>query len=635
MPHGLDPAPLARGRFTGTPAGGLLDLRQPFGAELSKTAWDEGHHTPDLRAPRGRDGRHNIPRLGFHLYRLRGAHITGVMPRQFTSGATTWYTFDPSGRGAPLFARRTRTQVLSSGVAMQTSAVFQSSELASSWEEWSHALPWQVPAPIACRLLGDVAYQLDRDALAPIYASLPAAQRSALEQLYDLRILGEKRLRDRLSQSVPALTASLAAIRGASLAADCGKAALLHASHGSIRVLPDAANPLSVDVSQADNLTPPQVTWESWELLAIDPESGRFVLHPSVVVTDLLTDHVVGTPGSIGARSLSRSDVPWVDRDLLDALAAPVAVSGGGALPNLPAPGGVLEIDDNRSYLGAADFTNVGALIVRADDGKRPYVQLAQDWRFDADPAASEPTLVLDGLWLGAAGAVRDVVLAGSFRRVEVRACTLDPGGTAADGSPLPAVRIRVAGSVERLTLQSSILSAVVVEAGGLVERLEIFDSILDHTQPIDLSAGELAIERSTILGSVHALRLWASDSLFSADLQVVDTQHGCFRFSAAPQGSLVPHAYQSAFFADASALFVSVTFGEAGYGLLSSAPEVALLASDDDLDGKVSIHTGASNDGEMGAYNALLYPIKERALRTKVEEFLPFGLLPVFLRET
>jgi hypothetical protein len=68
---------------------------------------------------------------------------------------------------------------------------------------------------------------------------------------------------------------------------------------------------------------------------------------------------------------------------------------------------------------------------------------------------------------------------------------------------------------------------------------------------------------------------------------------------------------------------------------MLSNAPPVALLASGDDSDGQVGIHDGAENDGEMGAWNALLLPIKHRALEAKVEEFAPFGLLPVFVHET
>src|SRR5688572_29324590 len=45
MRHGLDPAPGPfAGRFTGTPPGGLADLRRPRGAELTGGPFDEYHY---------------------------------------------------------------------------------------------------------------------------------------------------------------------------------------------------------------------------------------------------------------------------------------------------------------------------------------------------------------------------------------------------------------------------------------------------------------------------------------------------------------------------------------------------------------------------------------------------------------
>src|SRR6185369_14677884 len=77
--HGLDPvpAPLA-GRFTRTLPGGIADLRNTRGAELAGGPFDEFHHTPDFRRPRGRDGRYGIAKLAFHLYRLASTALDGV-----------------------------------------------------------------------------------------------------------------------------------------------------------------------------------------------------------------------------------------------------------------------------------------------------------------------------------------------------------------------------------------------------------------------------------------------------------------------------------------------------------------------------------------------------------------------------
>jgi hypothetical protein len=636
-PHGLDPAqPRRDGRWSKTPPGALADLRHPFGAQLTGSAFDEYHRTPEVRAPRGRDGQYGIPRLVFHLFRLTSYRVEGVTPRAFGIAPNEWFTFDPSGRDVPLFARRTRAQALSTGTSSAMSTVFDTPILASAWEEWTSARAWELPAPIPNRLLADVAYQMDPSALAGVFAGLNAAERLALARLYDLRIPSERRLETLLATTTPALSGALQDIRLATLAPDCGKAVLLSGDEPSIQILPDGAAARPVDELQAEDLSDPTVIWASWQRAAIDAQRGRFVLRPVLVAaTDPLTDHHVGSPGVFGAGVHERAAIPWADPAWIAGPPGPTTlVSGGGAVPALAVAAGILLIEDSRTYTSAADNT-VEALAVRSVDGRRPYISLDADWGFTGSIADS--ILALDGLWLGASGAAPDVVLQGTWERVEIRASTLDPGGIAADGTALPSVSIRVEGAVERLVIQSSVISQIALAGTGSIQRLEITDSVVQADTAFDLPNTEVALVRSTVLGGASCLRLWASDCLFSGAVEAIDTQNGCFRFCAAHEDSLdhVPHPYQSAFFADASALFVSRTFGDPGYALLSEAPEVVLVASADDMDGQASIHTGASNDGEMGATNALLYPIKARALRAKVEEFMPFGLLPVFVVET
>ena len=645
-PHGLDPPSTAAGsrpgRWSGTPAGGLADLRHPFAAQLAGGPFDEYHHTPELRQPRGRDGQYGISRIVFHCFRLQSRLIEGVTPRAFApAGGDPFFTFDPSGRDVPLFARRTRSQTLAEDVAPTTSPLFGVSTFPSAWEAWTSARPWEIPAAIKCRLLGDVAYQFDPNRLAEVHSGLlTVAEKEALVRLYGLRVRSEARLAALLSPGTSPLASSLEAIRAATLAADCGKAVLLGSERWSIRILPDGRRPpdersaLPVAALQADDLSPAAVTWATWQQAAIDAERGRFVLAPTVSAPDLLTDHHGGFPGLLGAGVHERGQVPWVDPDWTATLAPSVLVSGGGTIPVGPTTGtGIIAIEDSRTYTAAADNLSASALLVSATDGRRPYLRIPQDWRFRAD---ADGTLALDGLWIGAEGAARDVVLEGDWERVEVRCCTLDPGGRAADGSELFAVGLRIEGTVERLVIQSSIVSRIDVASGGIVDRIDVRDSVLQSATPIDVEDGELHVERTTVFGDVSAWRLWASDSLFAGLVQVVDVQNGCFRFSAAHLDSQqqVPHPYQSAFFTDATSLFVSTTFGDPSFAVLSAAPEITLFSSADDRDGLVSIHEGAENDGEMGVWCALLYPVKQRALRAKVDEFLPFGLLPVFVNE-
>src|SRR5262249_39671382 len=94
--------------------------------------FDEYAHTPDVRRQHGLQGRWNIPKIVFHLFRLTSYRVTGATPVARAGGLT--YLFDASGRDVPLFAPRRRVD---------------------DCDAWRRALPWELPAPIPCRLLGD------------------------------------------------------------------------------------------------------------------------------------------------------------------------------------------------------------------------------------------------------------------------------------------------------------------------------------------------------------------------------------------------------------------------------------------------------------------------------------------------
>jgi len=129
-------------------------------------------------------------------------------------------------------------------------------------------------------------------------------------------------------------------------------------------------------------------------------------------------------------------------------------------------------------------------------------------------------------------------------------------------------------------------------------------------------------MERVTVFGELNVHRLWASEALITGVAEVTDTQNGCFRFSAAPEGSRLPKPYECHIIKDSKHYFTSRQFGQPGYGQLSqTAPE--------------EIRRGAENGSEIGAFSALINPIKLDSLRAKVEEYMPFGLVPIFILET
>jgi hypothetical protein len=95
--------------------------------------------------------------------------------------------------------------------------------------------------------------------------------------------------------------------------------------------------------------------------------------------------------------------------------------------------------------------------------------------------------------------------------------------------------------------------------------------------------------------------------------------QQGCARFTYFSPGSRVPHPYkcQPSSMAIASRVrpvFTSLIYGDPGYGQLSNhcAPEIT---------------RGADDEAEMGAFHNLYQPQRVSNLKTRLDEYLRFGM--------
>ena len=200
--------------------------------------------------------------------------------------------------------------------------------------------------------------------------------------------------------------------------------------------------------------------------------------------------------------------------------------------------------------------------------------------------------------------------------------------------TPIPLVILEIRGQVEELVVESAILGPIhetTSEADPCsIGRITICDSVVQSlvaAEPaLRTRIGEVHLERTTVFGDVVVNRLYASEALIQGVVRVTDNQHGCFRFSAAAGGasSRFPPQFESHVFGGGvpNHFFVSRRFGDAGYARLSqTAAEVVVR--------------GAENGSEMGAFSGLLGPVKLDDLRAKVAEFMPFGLIAQYLRET
>ena len=639
--HRLDVAPAPVGLFTRTPQGGTADLRSARSAELVDTPFDEFFRTVDVRRLRGLDGRFNIRKLNFHLFRRNSYEIDGADPYFMTDPGIPTYTFDPSGRDIPLFARGTDVT---------------SDADCSSPEEW------EIKKPIPCRLLGHAEYFLTARTLDEVTGAPPQVAQIVGEHFRSEGALAERLI----GLGTPGVRVQPWYRTLLALAiTDRSSKKHLYPDSVSVGLLGenDPTDPFLQQNVTSGNLgcrTVHPIPADTGVELIIDPELGRFARADQTEITDpppFARRYFYGFTGEVGAGAYPRGEiVPGGD------VAVP-AIPGNVTNPGVQGSQ-ILTFEDHRTYILLVPPTNtIANAVVQAGDAKRPYVRLstnvpggeAAEWT-PVDGGAAR--LRLDGVWFGALNdAHTDFIIAkadspaadGAFDwdEIIIENCTLDPGGARSDGKFIKPMRLFVLGRVRRLVISRSILGPIEIpcdedepEEAGFVETLEIRDSIVDATKvlvgeeerqvAIRSSEGEVRLHGVTVLGDLHADVLNATDTVVLGTVNVLDQFHSCFRFSAASPGGTLPKLYH----AEPKAIsegnplgpilpvyFHSLRFGDPGYG------EIALNAPE-------FLRTGSEVGSELGAFSWMLRPIRLSTVINKVEEFKPVGMLAQYLLE-
>jgi hypothetical protein len=641
--HRLDHAlPGLEGSVTRTPPGGTADLRSPRVSDVVNGPFDDLAHTLDVRRARGSYGRYNIPKLNFHLYRLQAFAIRLATPFDLGGGRLT---FDPSGRDIDLFQPRRRPD---------------------EGQPWSSVREWEVPAPLTCRRLNAAFFSLSDDVptsladeLGP-YVGLEYRTESGFRRMLEARLTPAQLVlhrSDLLEAALTALSPKLHLWPGAvavTIAASAGADPLLrHQARGA-----DLANWGAAIVVEADRRA------------LIDPLRGRILLTGAIGSGAALFAglHHFGLANPVGAGPFDRAATLSPEGSVTGTMPAGPTDAGGfftdpGPVDPVTLPtSGVHRVPTSKTYVpdlgGTQDWANVGPLTLEAADGERPFLRFEPD---AADPTITitaaaggdPPDLVLDGLWLGiqppdlAAMPLADptpvvparIVLEGDFRQVILRHCTIDPGGERArvlplSFQPIPAITLVVAGQVERLFIDrcitGPILEATSTGDACSARDIVIWDSIVQSLDPavpaVSSRIAAVELRRCTVFGDVTVNRLFASETLIQGLVRVTDTQHGCFRFSAAnaDPGRRLPPQFESHLVAPAIAnqFFTSRRFGDSGFAQLASIAPIGLLR-------------GGENRSEIGVFNRRLLAIRIADLETKITEFLPFGLVPQPILET
>lgn len=347
-----------------------------------------------------------------------------------------------------------------------------------------------------------------------------------------------------------------------------------------------------------------------------DPENGKFLfnINPAPAVSLAVSYHY-GFSGHTGAGSSHRPDP---DVSGLKIISGGGEITGAGMLNNH-----INQITDSLTYFPVTDKTGIGKMTLRASDRQRPYISLNQDWTLKGADDDSE--LYLEGMWIGSSVKSK-IILKGNFRCVVISHCTLDPGGDSdINNTLINPIVLEIAGHIDNLFINSCITGPILTIGSGFIENQVIRDSILqsvngDHA--LESGDGPVSMKNVTVLGGMKVHRLEASEILVTGKVDVTDSQHGCFRFSNAPKDSILPRKYESWLFDKyESHWFVSQKFGQPGYARLSESASA-------------EIANGAENGCETGAFNLLINAVKEESLMKKVEEYMPFGLIPIFIKE-
>ena len=184
-----------------------------------------------------------------------------------------------------------------------------------------------------------------------------------------------------------------------------------------------------------------------------------------------------------------------------------------------------------------------------------------------------------------------------------------------------------------RLSPQAQALLESAGQGRAWLNRLLLEDAYPLALAPAACAVAEATVHlnRVTVLGRVHARRLHATDSILHGFTVAEDTEDGCFRYSAALSGSRLPPRFNAAWLSGGAALFTSAAFGHPGYGQLLDTADRAIIAG---APGS-SLLAGSSAGVQLGAFPAQVVPAKDRALRVKYNEYLPFGLVPAIVHVT
>jgi len=612
------------------------DLRDANALELLDTPFDTAAHTADVRhisnaglgpAP---TGKHNIPSIGFFLWRLQAYTIEQSDARQQGSSGE-FYTFNSLGYDQPLFNPPRTEQEEGSALA--------NTHLA---EEIN------VPTPLRRR---------------PLYGEIEGLrQSSANGEDFSLQYFDPDRpiLEIFIDNHVTAIPSGRVLVCDLSEWRNPPTAKSYTRSDGISVVMP-------IEV-------------------AIDPVLGRLAFPSGVTHDPVRVSYAYGFSGDLGGGPYSRNvivpqppegsalwqvgvsqqvaDVPGqVYGTLVEAItewnSQPAGTTGVIAImdsctyqENLTGANAIQIPKGSQLCVVAADWPavedplNPGVFIRTPGELTpaeiRPHLIGNISARGTAPATDTNPgKLVLNGLLIEG----HLTVLAGNLGGLQVDHCTILPGF----GGMIVNAGSTSASKNAQLDIQFTRTISGQVALPESVPYFSASDSILDRAAAglaIYAPGANVSLQECTIFGNTEVRRLETSDTIFTGPVTVERRQAGCVRYSFVPENSNTPRRYRClpdlALAKRAAALgldsandlsnaertrvtrrvkpeFSSNHYGDADYAQLrrNIDPEFS----------DTSVITGAEDGSEMGAFNYLKQPQREANLRASLDEYLRLGL--------
>jgi hypothetical protein len=531
------------------------DLRDGYALQYLDSPFESVTHTADVRHIDIGRGRYNIPNVGLFLWRLQSYPLAGVTSRQVDS---TRFVIDPLGTTAPLFALPDTRPSLTGPTT-----------------------PLNVPLPLTRRTMRrDFAhyYGDSNDPATVVIAVNGAVQPRSSVTVCDLS--------DTTTGWAHQPTAGKIAIDP-----ELGRVAFGKAPAG-------------------------EVTASYAYGLAGDLGGGPYDKHAS------LAPYLVGTTWQAGVMRTPPPADPRIKPTLAD------AVKEWNQQP--PGSLGVIVLMESRT--------------LTEDQTQTKRIQIPEGSRL----------VIVSGLWPEEEGddpALPPARLTGRVAARSVRTHlngAVEVAGTAPADSPEPGSLVLMGVLVEgSLTVKAGTLGSLVVShttfGPGLATlgcevnptlSVSLERSIIGDITPADptvgislsgcivngdVSADDVVVDSSTILGTVNAQTLSATSSIFVQPVTIQRRQVGCVRYSYLPLSSAVPRRFRcqpedSAAAETVFPSFASTTYGTPGFAVLrTSAP--------------AEISGGAEGETEMGAWRFLQVPRRMRNLQTALGEYLRFGL--------